>query len=44
LNSGAFAVDAEGTVVWSHVAAQADDVSDLEAAVKAIRSATDGVA
>jgi hypothetical protein len=38
LNSGAFAIDRQGTVVWSHVASQADDVSDLEAAVKAIKN------
>lgn len=36
LNSGAFAVSAEGKVLWSHVAARADDVSDLESALKAI--------
>jgi hypothetical protein len=36
LNSGAFAVDKDGKVLWSHVATRADDVSDLEAAVGAI--------
>lgn len=36
LNSGAFAVSAEGKVLWSHVAARADDVSDLKSALKAI--------
>jgi hypothetical protein len=36
LNSGAFAISEEGKVLWSHVAARADDVSDLEAALGTI--------
>ena len=36
LNSGAFAISADGKVLWTHVAAQADDVSDLKAALSAI--------
>jgi hypothetical protein len=39
LNSGAFAVDGKGVVLWSHVATRADDVSNLEAAVNAIQAA-----
>jgi hypothetical protein len=36
LNSGGFAVDKEGKIVWTHVAERSDDVSDLDAAVKAL--------
>jgi len=39
LNSGTFAVDGQGVVLWNHVATRADDVSDLEAAVDAIHAA-----
>ncbi|KAG8979577.1 hypothetical protein FRB94_011598 [Tulasnella sp. JGI-2019a] len=38
LNSGAFAMDEVGKVVWSHVAESADDVSDLKAAVAALKA------
>ncbi|KAG8845352.1 hypothetical protein FRB96_002552 [Tulasnella sp. 330] len=37
LSSGAFAVDERGTIAWSHVAKSADDVSDLKAAVAALK-------